>query len=460
MMKKSGFMIMYLLAALLVLAACSGSGNGAGSQADQPAPVQQPNIEKEDREEQASEKIEEQPPEPMTLTIYAKTQLLDEDFETYIKAPLKEQFPHITIEKTDSQSSGSINDLIIAGQIPDIIWEGLTNIHDLVLLEVPKDLDPLVQKYDFDMERLEPGLEDSIRSYSPNSELIYMPFRAFSFALHYNKEIFDKFAVPYPHVGITWDEAIELGARVTREDQGIQYRGIHPGNSINRIQTQLSLPFVNPETNRSVVAETEDWRRLFQTFERMTSIPGNFPDGPNWGGVRNFYLEGTLAMYPHLILLGDADFIEAANNGLDWGITTYPTFSDLPGVGPGVFSDGFVIPNNSSNPDAAFQVIAYLLSDEVQALAARHGNQTSLRNSEIKKLLYETNPIVQGKDIDFDKILSIKYSDPGMRSVYDRNAMRIVDKHLKTYLRGESDMNTALRMADEEINQYVEAESK
>ncbi len=137
MMKKSGFMIMYLLAALLVLAACSGSGNGAGSQADQPAPVQQPNIEKEDREEQASEKIEEQPPEPMTLTIYAKTQLLDEDFETYIKAPLKEQFPHITIEKTDSQSSGSINDLIIAGQIPDIIWEGLTNIHDLVLLEVP-----------------------------------------------------------------------------------------------------------------------------------------------------------------------------------------------------------------------------------------------------------------------------------------------------------------------------------
>lgn len=396
--------------------------------------------------------------EPVTLTLYAKGFLTNEDFTRFIENPLKQKYPNITINKVDGGAGKQPSDLIAAGNIPDFIWDGLTNIDVIKDVDWPSNLDPLVKKYKFDLNRLEPEMVASIRSYSEKGELLFMPFRSFNFALHYNKTIFDKFGIAYPKNGITWEETVELAKKVTRSDNGIQYRGLSAGINVNRMQTQLSAPFIDVKTGRSVVLADNQWQDIFRMFKSIYSIPGNYPAGAKFTDGRTAFLKDqNLAMFPHLVMIGDADFAQAAKEGLNWGISTFPVWKDKPGVGPGIFSDGFIIPNGSKHPDLAFELIAYLLSDEVQTMAAKLGNPTALTNPEVKKHMYEDNLLVKG--LDLAPVLSLRKAKPYVTTPYDTKANRnIIEKKLELFYTDNLDLNTALRQADEEINKMVETE--
>lgn len=438
MLKKWWAASLSLLLPLSLIAGCSGG--------TQPA--------EEAAKETAAPPVEENDPDPITLTLYANTNLFDGDFEKFIEEPLKEQFPHITLQKIDSGDGRRIQDLINANEIPDIIWEGLTNINRIIDLELPADLDPLVEEHGFDLERLDPQVVKSIRSYSENEELFYLPFRVFSFALHYNKDIFDLFGVDYPKENLTWDEAVDLAKQLSRTEGGVTYRGLHSGISVNRMQTQLSLPYVDPETNEPVLESNEGWRKLYQTFKSIYELPGAWPDGEKYGNGRNAFL-GTknLAMFPHLVMIGDEDFIQAVNDGMNIGLTTFPEFADNPGVGPGVFSDGFVIPQTSKNIDAAFEVVSYLLSDEVQSRVAKLGNPTALNNPDIQNELYADHPLAQ--EVDFTSIYNQRFADPYPIYKYENDARTKVQNNLVLHFTGQLDLNTALRQANEELKQLI-----
>jgi multiple sugar transport system substrate-binding protein len=60
----------------------------------------------------------------------------------------------------------------------------------------------------------------------------------------YNKDIFDKFGIPYPKDMMTWNEMLDLGKKLTKLEQGVQYVGIDPG-PIDQLKEQYSLPYVN-----------------------------------------------------------------------------------------------------------------------------------------------------------------------------------------------------------------------
>jgi multiple sugar transport system substrate-binding protein len=52
-----------------------------------------------------------------------------------------------------------------------------------------------------------------------------MPVSTTSGALFHNKDLFDKFGVPYPKDGMTWDVLYELAKKMTRNEGGVQYKG-------------------------------------------------------------------------------------------------------------------------------------------------------------------------------------------------------------------------------------------
>ncbi len=68
----------------------------------------------------------------------------------------------------------------------------------------------------------------------------------------------------------------------------------------------------------------------------MYRIPGNYPAGTKFASGINYFLKDkTLAMLPHfLFLIDDKQFADAVQNGLNWGVTTFPAFGDAPGIGP------------------------------------------------------------------------------------------------------------------------------
>ncbi|RKN71832.1 extracellular solute-binding protein [Paenibacillus ginsengarvi] len=124
--------------------------------------------------------------------------------------------------------------------------------------------------------------------------LIGIPYTRNFSALYYNKTIFDKFGVAYPKEGMTWSEYADVAKRVTRTEGGIQYRGLEP-NVPKRVGAQLSLPLVDPKTNRAAL-NTEQWKKVLTQMTDIYKIPGNekmaFPG--RWGKT---VLQGADAGY-------------------------------------------------------------------------------------------------------------------------------------------------------------------
>lgn len=392
-----------------------------------------------------------EPPQPVTLKLFFVTPPGNEYYENIFVQPIRNKFPHVTLEPIHGSDTVKLANLVAANDIPDIIADGLTNFIPIIALDVPLDMDPLVKKYNFDLKKIEPTIISDVRSYSEKGELLFWPQKSYLWALHYNKDIFDKFGVDYPKDGSTWEELIEISKNLSRTYEGVNYRGLSPGSNLNRLQTQMSLPFVDLKTQLSIVGNHEGWKKLFQTYKDIYSVPGNYPEGSTYNdGNTAFNNTKNLAMFPNLLSLPDPA------KGFDMGITTFPFFKDHPWVGPSGFMEGLIISKTSKNPDIAFQVISHLSSDEVQIEAAKRGNIPVVTNVEAQRSLHADNPLAKG--IDFEKFFKVKPADSYIKTKYDAGGRSAVIKYLREFIDGKLDLNTALRQADEENNINIETQ--
>ncbi|GAA3407410.1 ABC transporter substrate-binding protein [Paenibacillus hodogayensis] len=390
--------------------------------------------------------------EPVTLKFYTKTPI--DDFEKYINQFVKKKFPHVTLQVVENKKGSEIQDLIAANDVPDIIWEGLTNMGAaLAEYDVPMDMTALAKKYGFDLNQYDAKLVDNIKSYSSKGEILYLPYNVLVFGLHYNKDIFDKFGVAYPKDNMTWEDVNELGKKLTRQEGEQQYIGLRPPLGVNRMQSQLSLSYVDAGGQKAALA-TDGWKKLFETFKATNDFP-NPPVVKSFFDARDEFLKKrTVAMLPDILQLQNSDMAGLEKEGLRWDFATYPTFKDKPNVGVGVFSDGFVLPKGSKHADQAFQVIAYLSSDpEVQSEATRNGRITALKDAKVLEHAFENNPAAKGKNIK--AVLSQKYPDPTVSSPYNGAGSGIINAKLVDYVNGKADVNTLLKQAEEEFNKKI-----
>ncbi|MCC2685863.1 MAG: family 1 extracellular solute-binding protein [Paenibacillaceae bacterium] len=403
-----------------------------------------------------SNEMDKQAPQveaPAQFVIFTSSATVPSDFQWQFGDVLSKKFPNTKFVQLQESSDKStkLAELISSGQEMDAAQYGLTNSAEFVDLDYPMDLDPLVKKNSFDLNRFEPEAIKAVRSYSPNGELIALPFEYQPFVLYYNKDIFDKFGVPYPKVGSTWDDLIELSRKLTRTEDGIQYKGLNPGN-LNRMQMQLSNPYVDIKTHKSLVLSTPGWTKMFQTFLNIYSVPGNTPGN----GANEFLQSKNLAMFPHLLKGVSTDaWQKAIDQGLRLGVSTFPVFKEAPGIGTGFFGSGLYIPKSSKYPDFAFQVLQYMVSDEMQIRTGKNGLASALRNPAVQNALLEGNPIVKEIGFDISLIDKIKLAPSYQRTEWDDEASKIVNKYINDVSNKKSDVNTALREADAEVNQML-----
>lgn len=387
-------------------------------------------------------------PEPVTLTFYSK--LTPAEFENYIARHVRSKFPHVTLQQVE-QKSAAMQDLITAGNVPDIIWEGVTNLQSLTPLKVMADLRPFAEKHKFDFGKYRDGVVDNVKSYAENGEIYYLPFNVFEFALHYNKDVFNKFGVPFPKDHMTWDEAIALAGKMNRQDNGVQYVGMRPPLSTNRMQMQLSLPYVDPKTGKAAI-QTEGWKRLFGTIRSM--YPGPSTVRSFFDYRDEFLKQRTVGMLPDILQLQNSDMTAFEKEGLDWDVVTYPVFADKPKVGAGLFSDGMVISAGSKHADMAFQIISFVSTDpEVQLQATRDGRVTALKDPQILGRAFENNPAASGKNLK--QISSLSYPAAFPMSDYDRKGLSVVESKLKNYVADKGDVNTLLRESEEQLEKAI-----
>ncbi|MEF3313484.1 extracellular solute-binding protein [Paenibacillus sp. GYB004] len=424
----------FLLASSIFLGAC-GNENSSSSR----------------DEGKSLDETKQESPKPASLNFfyngYSK-QLVEE-----LERKIETKFPHLSLNMILHGTGSTINDVLGAGTTLDIVAFSAGGLFTVIDLELATDLTELAKKHQFDWNRLSPSVLETIRSYYGGNRLMIMPYELNNNVLWYNKNIFDKFGVSYPTDGMTWDETYELAKKVTRMDNGVQYKGFQFSHLNLVYKNQLALPFTDPKTNKAAF-HTNEWKNWLEQMTRFYKIDGNQIIGPG-DGV--FIRRQELAMYTGPSLLDQLP--AAVEKGLEFDLATLPRFKDGSAVGSQMNAPFYAIPPSSSNKDEAFRVIAYLLSDEIQASNAKKGRVPVVTSEQVVKEFGAELPILKGKNVA--SFFKDTVGKPITVTKYDGIARSQLSNALDRLSEGQyPDANTALRAADEEANKLIMEQQK
>ncbi|MGO4537505.1 ABC transporter substrate-binding protein [Paenibacillus sp. 2TAB19] len=455
-MKKFVVLLISIMVVVTSLTACaSGSGNkpAATDGGDQSSSTNK-----------ETEKTEEVSTEPITLKVLrAGITVTETEFQKFLVEPTKKKYPNITLEWVDAPEDVELEPLITAGTVPDIIFASTsavsTTYKDLDLVE---NLKPYVDKNGVDLSRLKPAVLDAITKYSPENELSVIPFSINVPVLFYNKDIFDKFGVSYPKDDqSTWDELIELGKQVTRNDNGVNYIGIDLFGPTN-INTGLDLNIVDPATGKADVT-TDGWKKVFETLKKSYEVPNYIGEDGRFEYANDddiFFNEQNLAMLPYNIahLLGPLEELRQQGTELNWDFAPFPNFTENLGTGKAINVHSLFVTKSSKHKEEAFNVIANVLSDESQEILSRGGRVPTVENEAWEKVYGADIPVLAGK-----KVENIFKAEP--RSIvrphkFESKVRKFINEAAKNVAVGGQDVNTALRTAQEAIEKELETLSK
>ncbi|MCZ8511773.1 extracellular solute-binding protein [Paenibacillus filicis] len=296
------------------------------------------------------------------------------------------------------------------------------------------------------MNRFENTYLDTIRGYNKGG-LVAIPYDANFNVIYYNKDIFDKFGVEYPKDGMTWEQTIELAKRVSREEQGVRYRGLDT-DGYGKLALQLALPAV--QDGKSNV-NNEQWKNVLELQKKIDSIPSN-EAVPNVHQRNQFIKDRTLAMFAtgnnFNLLQSDAA------KGLNWDIAEYPSYPDKPNVAGMVDEHVMFVTKQSKHKDEAFKVLETLTSDEIQKKLTRASGKLSvLRNQDIRNELGADMSSLKGKHME--AIFKGKYIPAYTATNKYPDAGKIFSQEVTKFMKGEQDVNTALRVANEGIQNHI-----
>ncbi|MEF3309971.1 ABC transporter substrate-binding protein [Paenibacillus sp. GYB004] len=430
-----------VLAAALVstmLAACGGKGQAGVQGGD----VQQPPKKEE----------------PIELVFYdGGGDWPEERFEREIGGPIKQKFPHITPKFVPMTNGKKVQEMITAGEQLDLIFSSTGLVYNNLLQhELQTDITPLIEKYKFDLNKLEPAVVDQMKLLGGGG-MYGLPVFMSPATVYYNKDIFDKFGVPYPKDGNTWDDLYDLAKRLTREDGGVTYRGLFVSAQHFMRLNPYSLKTFDPATQKASYSE-EKWKKLFDNLTRFYTLPGYNMNG-NLTYVTNqrntFVKDRTVAMWIPVSTLHTAQELE----GMNWDLATFPAMADQPGVGPQPYPNAFWLTNTSKHKDQAFQVMAYLASEEFQLPGVKRGEFISaLKSEELRKAFGQDAAMYKGKNSK--AIVPAKFAPAAPIGKFNSVAEGNLLTGYNNVILGKKDVNTALREAEEATNKKIQEELK
>ena len=389
-MKKSLFVVIALIMVFaLVLSACGGQATEA--------PVEEAPAEEAPAEEAPAEEAPAEPPasgEKVQIRWFVGlgTGTNPEQLpvqEAVVAAFNESQDDIELILEVVPYDSGrdTLSTQIAAGNGPDIVGPvGIGGSNDFYGQWL--DLAPLIESTNYDLSVFNPAL---VEFYQTEEGQVGLPFAVFPTALYYQPTLFDEAGLNYPpdkigdkyvmpdgsEVDWTWETLTEVAKMLTVDvngltplDEGfdrdnIVQTGYHPQwSSIMVVGTffEYGVPFSGEEG--AYVADIPDgWKESWQWyFDGMWGDEPFIANGALAGspefGAGNVFNSGRLAMAQtqlwYTCCIGDAG---------EWQVGAFP------GNGKGEIlgrmdADTFRIWKGTKNPEAAFEVLSYLIGPE------------------------------------------------------------------------------------------------
>lgn len=434
---KKGMAWKYVLVAsvaTLVVSGCSGGGKSATTGGDSTKT-------KADDLPQVSK-------EPVELTVYYPFSDLQSDaFMKDYWSLVQLKYPNFNVKLINSGML-SMADLAATKTPVDIFFSNANSAAQFADLGYVTDVSELAKKHKFDLTRVEPVALDIIKKAS-NGQLSALPIYTNYHLMFYNKDIFDKFGVSYPKNGMTWDETYDLAKKMTRQDNGVNYIGFSNQflNGTMLLLNSYGQEILDVKTKK-VTFDNGKWPDIMNNYLRFFQIQGHeyLVGEPS---LKAFAKEQRLAMQVTLSnrVVGNPDQVPS-----NWDIVSHPVYADKRGIGSGLEPLYYYLSSTSKHKDEAFLAITAMLSNEVQTKQAQKGLYPAVNMSNLKEV-YAQVPTLKGKNID---AMFVNKPAPAITLTQDVIVVRnSLTKALDAIMKGQKDINTALREATEEGNKTM-----
>ncbi len=252
--------------------------------------------------------------------------------------------------------------LIAAGDAPDVYWAHSYTNAGQAKRSLQMDLGPYLES-DASLGE-DAWLLAAWKDFQINGVQIGFPRETTSTVMIYNKELFDQHSLPLPTDTWTWDDFANAAVAITEGEGADKIYGTADwhlnrntwikmwqkgGDLISEDRTQFTM---NQEPNLSQIREIASWHHdLGVHLSASTTEAGGFT-------TADLFTTGKIGMFPQFSVFSG---ILAAE--FEWDIAHLP-------VGPDdiattrVASAGHSIYSGTTNPDTAWQWMAYLGSEE------------------------------------------------------------------------------------------------
>lgn len=394
--------------------------------------------------------------DPVELTFfYMYNEDLEEGFRKGDGARIQKKYPNVTFKFMKNAPGTTLADIVTTKTKIDFFGDtqsGVAKLREVGMLD--DDISDLVKKHKFDLSKIEPSAINAY-TYAANGVLTGLPIKINSTTLYYNKDIFDKFGVPYLTDNMMWDSVIDTARKLTRVDGGVPYYGlgINIGNTLFVNEGVPSL--VNMQTKKATLA-TDYWKKMFERNMRMLTLSSDADANnmlANYGkAFVNFYKDRNIA-----IQVGNNsafNIIGQNSDGLRWDIANFPTYNDMPNAGPNSNPYGYFISKNSPNREMAFLAISALLNEDSQLEAARTNAYVPvIKDRSYLNTIGDAVPELQGKNAK--GLVPKKYGESIPTDKYISAATSSLNTAFYDVVAGKKDINSALRDAEEAANQKI-----
>lgn len=390
---------------------------------------------------------------PVELIFYDEHNMSEDMFNERFAKPVKDKFPNVTFKVIKPAKGTYISEIAASGTLPDMYYTTSWSFPLQIDGGLIAKLDDWVKKDRIDLNGYQPTLIDTIKTFSSKGELYALPYSNYASVLYYNKDIFDRFAVPYPKDGMSYEEAIALGKKITRTEGGVQYAGFFPGN-YSFTYALFKSGFVDVE-NKKVSFNNQEMRQAFELLKNGYSTQGiEYMDYTK--ALNMFYKDKTLAMIPYHFELVRLEGAVKSGDSFNWDFAQAPTFNGYNRNGaPTLLS----VSSQTKHSALVFKIISYLsASTEYQTFLAQKGVLPVIKNDEIMKSFGSSLDYLKGKHIG--AILKTKPQSIVKPTQFDRVPDKYLTQALKDVITGTIDVNTALNKVEEQANKDLVSQFK
>ncbi|MDB5083190.1 MAG: transporter substrate-binding protein [Bacilli bacterium] len=398
--------------------------------------------------------------ETVTITV---ANVADNSLQT-LQDTIRKKFPNVTLQQVkpdDPNPNHTIASLAQKGATFDLYQVGRqTDLAGLQQYGYVYDMTPLINKYKLDLNQFDQSALSANTMYMTPGQMWDLPNGLNHTVMAYNKDIFDKFGVPYPHDGMTWSQAIDLATKMTRVDGGKQYHGLWLADYNTAFSDEYPLLGLDPKTNQSVLTTDPKWQKVFSLYDQVYAIPGNFDPQVNKDIFQGFSVDQNVAMivtfagWYHLFGGQTGGAATDKNFHLNWDMVSVPTIDGV-GTEPARQTSGWAVAPQSQNKDIAFRIIQYLTTDPVPLDQMESGSEptpAAVTNPDVQKAFATNAPEFNGKNKP--AVFYGKYAVwPKEVSPYESTTRGTIIGVLRAEM--DKDVNTQLRDAEDALNKAV-----